>query len=61
MIPVFIYCPLCHKNLLTEMPDGQVWEFEDGNMRCEDCRVTLKIEHVHNELIWNDEPNPELN
>lgn len=61
MIQVFIYCPNCRKNLLSEMPDGQVWEFEDGKRRCEDCRVTLRIEHVHNELVWNEDPNPELN
>ncbi len=61
MMPVFISCPHCHKNLLTEMPDGQVWQFEDGERRCEDCRVILHIEHIHNDLIWNDKFNPELN
>lgn len=61
MIPVFIFCPNCRKNLLAEMPDGQVWEFEDGERRCEDCRVTLRIEHINNDLVWNEDPNPELN
>jgi len=61
MIKVFIYCPKCRKNLVIEMPDGQVWEFEDGERRCEDCRVTLRIEHIRNELVWNEDHNPELN
>lgn len=61
MFPVFITCPHCHKNLVSEMPDGQVWDFEDGKIRCDDCRVPLKIEHVYNDLTWTDVPNPELN
>lgn len=43
------------------MPDGQVWEFENGERRCEDCRIALRIEHINNDLIWNEDPNPELN
>jgi transcription initiation factor TFIIIB Brf1 subunit/transcription initiation factor TFIIB len=61
MMPVFIKCPRCNKNLVTEMPDGQVWEFEDGKIRCSECLVVLTIEHIHNELMWTDDPNPELN
>lgn len=61
MMPVFIKCPQCKKNLVIAMPDGQVWEFEDGDRRCDDCLVILEIEHIHNDLIWNTEPNPELN
>lgn len=61
MIPVFIYCPNCKKNLFTEMPDGQVWEFEDGENRCDECRATLRIHHINNKLIWTDDPDPERN
>ncbi|RLA42938.1 MAG: hypothetical protein DRR06_13335 [Gammaproteobacteria bacterium] len=60
MIKVFISCPNCHKNLLTEMPDGQVFEFEDGEKRCSDCKVVLEINHVHDELIWEDGPTKDL-
>ena len=51
MIKVSISCPNCHKNLIAEMPDGQ---------------VRVKIDHVHDDLIndllndlINDEPKEE--
>lgn len=58
MIPVFIKCRKCLNSCCCDMPDGQVFEFEDDMYSCADCGGDLEISHIHQDLEWEENSKP---